>query len=83
MDLENELIVGKGVGEGRGEGVVRKFGMDKYTVLHLKWITNKDLLYSTWGSAQYYLAAWMGGEFWGIMNTCLWLSSFAIHLKLS
>ena len=64
-DLENELIVGKGVGVGSGKGIVRKFGMDMYTLLHLKWITNKDLLYSTWNSAQYYMAAWMGGEFGG------------------
>ena len=33
-----------------------------YTLLYLKWITNKDLLYSTGNSAQYYVAAWMGGE---------------------
>ena len=37
-------------------------GMDMYTLLYLKWITNKDLLYSTWNSAQCYMAAWMGGE---------------------
>ena len=29
---------------------------------YLKWITNKDLLYSTRNSAQGYAAAWMGGE---------------------
>ena len=40
-------------------------GMGMYTVLYLKWITNKDLLYSTWNSAQCYVAAWMGGEFGG------------------
>ena len=33
--------------EGLGEGVVREFGTDRYTLLDLKWITNKDLLYST------------------------------------
>ena len=27
-----------------GEGIVREFGMDMYTLLYLKWITNKDLL---------------------------------------
>ena len=27
------------------EGIVREFGMDMYTVLYLKWITNKD---NTW-----------------------------------
>ena len=35
------------------------------TLLHLKWITNKNLLYSTWNSAQCYVPAWMGGEFVG------------------
>ena len=30
-----------------GEGVVREFGMDMYTLLYLKWITNRELLYST------------------------------------
>ena len=33
--------------EGWGEGIVRKFGMDMYTLLYFKWITNEDLLYST------------------------------------
>ena len=28
-------------------GLIRKFGMDMYTVLYLKWIINRDLLYST------------------------------------
>ena len=35
--------------------------MDVYIVLYLKWITNKDLLYSTWNSAQCYVAACTGG----------------------
>ena len=34
------------------EGIVKDFRMDVYTLLYLKWITNKDLLYSTWNSAQ-------------------------------
>uniref|UniRef100_A0AC11DRY6 Uncharacterized protein n=1 Tax=Ovis aries TaxID=9940 RepID=A0AC11DRY6_SHEEP len=32
-----------------------------YTLLFLKWITNKDLLCSTWNSAQCYVAAWIRG----------------------
>ena len=32
-------------GDGR-EGIVREFGIDMYTLLDLKWITNKDLLHS-------------------------------------
>ena len=34
------------------EGRNRNLGMDMYTLLYLKWITNKDLLYSTGNSAQ-------------------------------
>ena len=30
--------------EGQGEGIVREFGMGMYTLLYLKWKTNKDLL---------------------------------------
>ena len=29
-----------------GEGVVREFGMDMHTLLYLKWITNKDILWT-------------------------------------
>ena len=45
------------------EGIVREFGMDMYTLLYLKWITDKVLLYSTGNPAQCYVAAWIGGEF--------------------
>ena len=34
------------------EGIVREFGIDMYTLLYLKWINNKDLLYSTGNPAQ-------------------------------
>ena len=34
-------------------------------------------------SAQYYVVAWMGGEFGGEWkHVYLWLSPFAVHLKL-
>ena len=46
----------------QGEGIVREFGMDMYTLLYLKWITNKGQLYSTWSYAQCYVAAGMGGS---------------------
>ena len=36
-----------------GRGIVRELGIDMYTLLYLKWITSKDLLYSTGNSAQY------------------------------
>ena len=66
-----------------GEGVVREFGMAMYTLLYLKEKTNRDLLYIIWNSAQCYVAAWMGGEFGGEwIPVCVWLSPFAVHLKL-
>ena len=47
------------------EGIVRDFGKVKYALLSLKWITNKDLMYSTWNSVQCYVPAWMGVAFGG------------------
>ena len=72
------------VREGWEEGIVREFRMDVYTLLYLKWITNKDLLYSTGNSAQCYVAAWMGEEF-GCerRHVHVWPSPVAVHLKLS
>ena len=46
-------MVTRGKG-GRGE-IVREFEIDMYTLLYLKWITNKDLLYSTGNAVQYYV----------------------------
>ena len=48
-DLENELMLPRG--EGEGKGIVWEFGMNMYTLLYLKWITRKGLLYSTRNSA--------------------------------
>ena len=62
-DLENELMVVGGA--GWGEGIEREFGIEMYTLLYIKWITNKDLSYSTENSAQCYVAAWMRGGFEG------------------
>ena len=74
-------------GEGCGQGIVRESGIDVYTLLYLKylkWIINKDLLYSTWNSAQCYVAAWTGGEFGGEwIQVYVWLSPFRIRLKQS
>ena len=60
----------------------RKYGC-LHTLLYLKWVANKDLLYSTWNSAQCYVATWMGGEFGGEwIHVYVWLSPFVVHLKL-
>jgi len=51
-----------------------------YTLLYLKWITNKDLLYSTWNSAQRYVAAWMGEEFGEErIHVYIWLNPSAVQ----
>ena len=46
------MVASVGVGREWEDGIIREFGMDMYTLLFLKWITNKDLLYSTGNSAQ-------------------------------
>ena len=76
--------------------IAREIEMDMFTTLHLKWMTIKDLMYSTWNSAQCYVAACMGGVFGGewiyvwlglgymyLVDTYIWLSPFTVHLKLS
>ena len=71
-------------GEEWGEEIVKEFGINMHTLLYLRWITNKVLLYSTGNSAQCYVAAWMGGEFGGEwIQVYVWLNLFAVHLKLS
>ena len=56
--------------------------MVTYTLLYVKWITNKNLLYSTWTSAQCYVAALMGGGFGGEwVHVHVWLRLFIVHLN--
>ena len=85
MNLQNRLAdLRERTYGGRAEGKDREFGLDMYTLLYLEWITNKDLLYSTWNSVQCYVAAWMGGVFereW--IHVYVWLSLFTVHLQLS
>ena len=50
-------------GEVWGEGRVREFGTDMYTLLYLEWVTNRDLLCSTRNSSQSYVAPRTRGEF--------------------
>ena len=71
-------------GEGWGDGIEGEFGMVMYTLLYLKWITNKALLSSTGNSAQCYVASWMGGELGGEwIHEYVWLRHSAVHLQLS
>ena len=43
------------MGDGRGGGLreIKEFGIDMYSLLCLKWVTNSDLLHRTDNSAQY------------------------------
>ena len=73
-------MVARGLGWGKEE-IVMDFGMDMYTLLYLKWIINKDLLYSTWNSVLCISLVGRGvGGKW--IHVYLWLSPFTVHLKL-
>ena len=61
-----EGIYGCQNGEERREGVVREFEMDMYTLLHLKWVTNKDL-----ELCSMLCDSLDGGEFGGNGYTCV------------
>ena len=49
-------------GGEEGGGINCEIGIDIYTVLYIKQITNKDLLYRPGNSAQYSVMAYMGKE---------------------
>ena len=59
MIISNKLMVTEEKGR---EGIIREFGIYMYTLLYLKWITNKDLLYGTVNSDQYYVTTSLGKE---------------------
>ena len=50
--------------------------MDIYTLLYLKWITNKDPLYSTWNSALMLCGSLDGRGVWGKRDTCVCMAAF-------
>ena len=60
--LQNRKRLREWIYSCQGRGIVGELEMDIYTLLCLKRVTNKDLLYITWNSAQCCVAAWMGGE---------------------
>ena len=68
------------------KGIVRESEIDMYTLLYLKWITNKVLLYSTGDPDQHHAAAWMGGEFgeeWVHVHACLGPFAVSQHCPLA
>ena len=79
MNLQNkqtqglrEQTYGCGSGEGCGEGIVREFGLDKHTLLYLRWITNKDLTYYKAPGILLHVMWQLGWErSLGRMHTCI------------
>ena len=69
-DSEDELMVVRG--EESGKGIVKEFGIDTYSLLYLKWITNKDLCIA---DGTLLNAVWQSGweGFWenGYMCMCV------------
>ena len=41
-------------GKKKREEIVKEFGINMHTLLYLKWVTNKNLLYNTGNSVQLY-----------------------------
>ena len=56
------------------QGVVRELGMDKYKLLQLKWITNKDLPNSNMEFFSVLCGRLDGKGVWGRMDTCIYMA---------
>ena len=54
-DVENKLMITRVWGGGINWGI----GIDIYTLVYIKQVTNKDLMYSTGKSTQYSVIAYM------------------------
>ena len=50
------------MGRGERRKINWETGIETHTLLYVKEITNKDLLYSTGNSTQYYVMTYMGKE---------------------
>ena len=46
----------------RGREINQEIGNNRYTLLYLKYVINKDLLYSTGNPTQYSVTTYMGKE---------------------
>ena len=65
-------------GEGWGRETVKKFGISMYTLLYLKWTTNKDLWYSTWALLNSMWQPAYEGSL-GEMDTCMCMAESVCH----
>ena len=53
-----------------GEGIVKEFEMDMYTLLYVKWIINKGLLHNT-GNYSALCGSLDENAVWGRMHACI------------
>ena len=60
QENKKNLMVTKGE---RGVGISQAFGTNRYTLLYIKYISNKTLLYSTGNYSQYLILTCNGKEF--------------------
>ena len=60
--LSNKTNLWLPKGKGGQGGINSEFGINIYTLLYIKQIINKDLLYSTGKSTQYSVITYMGKE---------------------
>ena len=60
-DIDNRLVVAKG--EGFGGGMEWEVGISRCKLLHIEWINNKVLLYSTENYIQYLMKNHNGKEY--------------------
>ena len=63
----------------RVRGVKQEQDVSLYTLLHLKWISNKILPRSTGNSARCYVVAWMGGEFGVHVHGYMYMYRIHVH----
>ena len=73
--------------EGDGRGLDWKFWINRYTLLYIKQINNKDLLYTTEKYIQYFLITCNGKEsekeyIYMYIYTHVYMNHVAVHLKL-
>ena len=78
--LQNRNILRERIYGCQGKGIVREFEMDRYTLLYLKWITNKDLLYRVEALLS---VTWQldGRGVWERMDTCVCVAEL-LHCPL-
>ena len=60
MDLENKFVVANG--EGGGSGMDWEFVVNRCKLLHLEWVSNEILLYSTGNYIESLVMEHDGGE---------------------